>query len=230
MRKKDKIDEWISSEYGEREEELFKKIQRKLNLSDPTPATAPKRKRFSSRKLWAICAPVATCFLIGVSSLLYFAVFKPSPAPTIPNKNRYCSQEDYKARPADRTLKEYSEQNENKILYFDWYEYADEVISSVYILNETAEIIAFQEIIVNGETGNYIEFNTTDNYTEIEEFSSYTQNCKLTHQIGNTTIYWAYNRSDGQMYWEYEGYRYYLTVIGPTDSTSALALISELFE
>ncbi len=226
MRKKDKIDEWISSEYGEKEEELFQKIQRKLNLPDP----APKRKCFSARKLWAICAPVAASVFIGIPLILYFAVFKPSPVPTPPNKNRYCSQEDYKPATTEYTLKEYSQHNNNQILYFDWYEKADEVISTVFTLNETGETIAFKEQIVNGETGNIVSLGFSDIYTEIEEFSSYTQNCKLTHQIGNTTIYWAYNRSDGQMYWEYEGYRYYLTVIGPTDSTSALALISELFE
>jgi hypothetical protein len=47
------------------------------------------------------------------------------------------------------TLKEYSLQQDGKVLYFDWYNQVEELSNAKYFLNKTQEIIAFREIFYN---------------------------------------------------------------------------------
>ncbi len=227
MPKKDKIREWIADQYSEQDELLLAKIKNELGIED-APVQKSKRKRFSTRKLVAICSSVAAAVIITLSLALYFTVFQPNPTP--PNKSRYCTQEDYTPKETTLTLKEYSTRDKINLLYFDWYDAADEMFHYEYVLNDTTETIAFQEQIVNSETGYFIDFTVTDNYTEIEELRNYTDNCNLKQKIKSTTVFWAYDNTDGQMYWEYEGYKYYLTISGPNTSDEAFALVAELFE
>ena len=227
MSKEDKIHEWIESQNSERKQRHLEKLQTELGIQTEIPQ--PKlRKRFFTRKLVAICSSAAVTIVITLSLVLYFTVFHPNPTPT--EKSRYCTQEDYTVSKTTMTLKEYGEQEEKNLLYFDWYDSADEIVSSIYALNDTAEIIAFEEEIVNGNTGNIARLGVTDNHTEIEEFTPYKNNCKRQTKIDTVTVFWEYNRSDGQMYWEYEGYKYYLTIMGPSTSDEAFALVAELFE
>ncbi|MBQ8658636.1 MAG: hypothetical protein IJ506_05830 [Clostridia bacterium] len=227
MSKEDKIHEWIESQNSERKQRHLEKLQKELGIQTEIPQ--PKlRKRFFTRKLVAICSSAAVAIVITLSLVLYFTVFHPNPTPT--DKSRYCTQEDYTVSKTTMTLKEYGEQEEKNLLYFDWYDSADEIIDSLYALKDTNEEIAFKEFIVNGLTGNIIYLSVTDNYTEIEEFQEYKNNCTFEYKIQNTTIFWFYRNNDGQMYWEYEGYKYYLTIMGPSTSDEAFALVAELFE
>ena len=156
----------------------------------------------------------------------------PPPSEQAPpeDQNRYCTQAEYTADETTMTLKEYSLENDGKILYFDWYENLDNLESFSYSLNSTKEVIAFREELLHSDTGFFITLYVTDNHTELEELDNFKNTCLETTNVKNVEIKYAYGKSGGYSMWEYNGYRYYMESYDVPTLEYTLGLIEELLQ
>lgn len=208
-------------------------LKERLGIEEPAEPIKLPKKRFSFwiKKL----SPALAAILIfgGIGTNIYFETFHQAETPEPPqepqDQTRYCAQSEYTKNEVSMTLKEYSLQNGDNILYFDDYDIAEDLFDYSYSLNETSEIIAFKEEYFNIDNGYYIILSITDIFTEIEEFSFYKKQCSNETLIGNIKVnYHFYNI--GYTTWEYNGYRYYMETDGPATLEETLALVEELLQ
>ena len=218
MSKDDKIHQWIETQNPEKKAASLAALKQSLGI----PEQAPKKARFVWRKLVPVFVSIALVLGIGVFALIKFLPAEEE------NKNRYCTLADYSSTQTQLTLKEYGEQIGDALLHFNWYENATK-FNFIYTLNETEEYIGFKEELFNSLTGTNIVLYVTDIYTELQELDFFKATCTKESVVESINVKWAFNPlNGGNMYWEYEGFRYYLTAIGPTTSDEALELVAEL--
>ncbi len=218
MSKDDKIHQWIEAQNPEKKAASLAALKKSLGI----PEQAPKKPRFVWRKLAPVFVSVALVLGIGVFALIKFLPAKEE------NKSRYCTLTEYSSAETQLTLKEYGEQIGENILYFNWYDNATP-FNLIYTLNETEEYIGFKEELTSTLTGTNTVLYVTDIYTELQELDFFKTTCTKESVVESVKVCWEFNPfSGGNMYWEYEGFRYYLTAIGPTTSDEALELVAEL--
>ena len=141
---------------------------------------------------------------------------------------RYCTQADYTISDAGQTLKEYAQSTGTNLLYFDWYDTAEYLEDNVYRLNDSDEVVCFQEDIISGETGESIVLYVVDNNTEIDILSRYRSSCTSNVDISGISVYWTTNLVEARAYFTYENYTYYLSLDQPMEENSILSLIETL--
>ena len=61
------------------------------------------------------------------------------------NKGRYFTSQSYEIVATQSTLKEYAQEIGKDLLYFDWYAETDHFKDRAWRLNDTQELICFQE-------------------------------------------------------------------------------------
>lgn len=218
MSKDDKIHQWIEAQNPEKKAANLAALKQSLGI----PEQAPKKPRFVWRKLVPVFVSVALVLGIGIFALVKFLPAQED------NKNRYCTLTEYSSTETQLTLKEFGEQIGKDLLYFNWYDNATR-ISRLYTLNNSKDELGFKEELFHSLTGTNVVLYVTDIYTELEELDFYKTICFKESVIENINVHWFFDSLDGaSMYWEYEGFRYYLTAIGPTTSDEALELVAEL--
>ena len=224
-------------------------LQTRLGLKEePAP-----RKSFFRHPATIVVSSVCAVAIIGVSvglgiyrssltqaktpstpSTPVVPVTPPSEQPPPQDQNRYCTQAEYTPKKVETTLKEYSAQYNNDILYFDWYNSLDYLKSTAYYLNATLEttpeVIAFKEELMHSDTGFFVTLYVMDNHTELEELSIFKNTCLETATVNNVEIKYSYGKSGGYSMWEYNGYRYYMQSHDVPTLEYTLGLIEELLQ
>ena len=235
MSKEDKFHQWIEEQNQEEKAQAFERLKAELGLPDVQPTKKAKKPfSFWLKRLVPICTAIIICIGIGIGTGIYLSsnqqVEKPEePSQPPQDQTRYCAQSEYTKNEVSTTLKEYSLQKGDNILYFDDYEVAVDLFNYSYTLNDTGEIIAFKEEYFNLNNGYLIFLSITDNLIELEEFQLYKNKCKELITINTITVnYYFYNT--GYTTWEYNGYRYYLETIGPATLEETLALVEKLLQ
>ena len=208
-------------------------LKERLGIEEPAEPIKLPKKRFS---FWIkkLSPALAAIFVFGgIGTNIYFETFHQAETPAPPqepqDQTRYCAQSEYTKNEVSMTLKEYSLQNGDNILYFDDYDVAEDLFDYSYTLNDTGEIIAFKEEYCNIDNGYLIFLSVTDNLTEMDEFIVYKNQCADKIILNSITI--NYHFYDiGYTTWEYNGYRYYLETIGPATLEETLDLVEELLQ
>ncbi len=161
-----KLHKMIEEEGREETARAWARLEARLNEMPQynTPKQSKKRLSPKLKKILVSCASVAVVVAAGLGFSLGFGLQKPI------DDNRYCSVGDYSKENVDLTLKQYSEANENKILYIDWYNELEDNYSIQFKLKENNEVICFQENITDVNY-NYITISVTDNKTELDIFN-----------------------------------------------------------
>ncbi|MBQ8283803.1 MAG: hypothetical protein IJX75_01795 [Clostridia bacterium] len=227
----------FEKDWDEEKKAGWERLKMRLNITEePTPPPIPQKKNFfsSPARLVTVCASVALLIGIGIGVGIGFSnpptpqVQSSSSAEIPPDENRYCTQSEYTIEETGITLKEYSLQNDGKILYFDWYENLDGIDKSIYFLNESQEIIAFKEELLHSDTGYSVILSVTDNHTQLEDFNGYTTTCTEQTNISNISIQYRHNKTIGYAMWEFDGYKYYMEVQNIMSQNELFALVEEL--
>lgn len=221
MSRERKFHNLIKNQNLEEKDRLWEKIEKELGNENIT-VVVPRKKKFPMGRFVAIassCVAVVTVAAVTISHFL----------PHEENDNRYRTQADYEKFSTDMTLKEYAQDIGKELLYFNWYEEAELIEDTIYKLNDTNEIICFQEDIINGETGQAIKFYVVDNKTKMDILESFYTRCRDTTQIKDIKVYWISGLNEANAYFEYDHYNYYLTVDAPESSETILELIGTLF-
>ena len=195
----------IEEEGREETARAWARLEARLNEMPQynTPKKSKKRISTKLKKILVSCASVAVVVAAGLGFSLGFGLQKPI------DDNRYCSVGDYSKENVDLTLKQYSEANENKILYIDWYNELEDNYSIQFKLKENNEVICFQENITDLDY-NYITINVTDNKTELDLLNKFNSELGEETLIKNTTITYFVNNHIAYAKFEKQEYRYYV--------------------
>ena len=124
--------------------------------------------------------------------------------------SRYCAEGDYYTEQINLNLKEYSQQLNSNLLYFDSYD-SFEYVDSVYKLKDKDEVICVVEEVVDEVNEYNLTISITDNRTTLQSLSEF-ELCKNTEAVSAKTVYWFYNYGYAYAKFEHKGYVYYLTV------------------
>ena len=220
MSRERKFHNLIKNQNPKEKDRLWEKIEKELGNENIT-VVVPRKKKFPMGRFVAIAS---SCVLI--MTIATIALWKFLPQET---GSRYCTQDQYQGTKTDMTLKEYAKENNKELLYFDWYEKADWLENTIYQLNNTNEIICFQEDMINGETGIFISLYVVDDKIKMEMLDSFYTRCEEKNTVENIEVYWNYSMKEANAYFEYNNYNYYLTVDAPETSETILELIGTLF-
>lgn len=227
MSKERKFHQFIEKQNREEKDRVWEKIQQKeterLAPKKETRTVPPNKKPFPWRKWATVAASSLVVVLLGVFALVKFFPWDSNE----PNNNRYFTNQSYQSQETQTTLKGYSEEIGENLLYFDWYLETDYVKDYVWQLKDTEEIICFREVIVDINTGCTIELLVTEADTTLEALSS-DENTDRESEIKGTKINWTGTSIRAYGNFEYEEYRYYLRVEEPIDENYILTLIEEL--
>ena len=224
MGKKD-IHQLIEEINSEGKESLRVKVKERLSLpvetvqehSNPAPSPFKKHRRvFASISAALAVASLAIVLPIALNR------------DTVPHE-RYCYAADCVKTDIDYSLKDYSERNKLSLLYLDWYEVADEIQTQIFVNeNNSSDIIYFQEMIVNGETGSIVTLSITDLYTKVDIFEEVKTSCESTAYISSVKVSWGYMFVKGAAYFEYSGHRYIIELVRPMAEDSVLDLVKSM--
>lgn len=233
MSKENKPYKNLGQQWEAEKQENWERLKERLGIEEPVrPAVSKKSAVWSPKRIAAACASAVLLVGVSVGAGVYFSSLpeqvdnSSSPEDQI----RYCTQAEYTPDEVSMTLKEYSLQNNGNILYFNWYDKVEDLKDFSYTLNDTQEIIAFKEEFFNIDNGYNIILSVTDNHTEMEHLSSYKLNCSEKTTIKEIEVQYRFNKTGGYIMWEYEGYRYYMQVMGIMSSDELFALVEELLQ
>ena len=201
-------------------ERVLKRERERLGLTEEDVAR-PIKKPFPVKRFWAICAPSLATVVLGISLFAFIL-------PHLKKEDiRYCEASEYTVVESAKTLKEYGEEIEQDLLYFQWYTQTDYLKDYEYQLNDTQEIICHEEELVDSSTSCLISIWVTDNKTNLDIFNHY--NSLTNHEkIKNTKVTWEFDSKYAYSTFEYDGYNYYLEVKNPIDEEYILELTEQL--
>lgn len=230
MSKQERPQEDLAEQWEKDKQANWEALKARLGLDDPIHPIPPRKHAFSPRRIVALCAASFVGLGVCVGAGFFVSSFFKDVTPTDPN--RYCAQGDYEKILTEMTLKEFSLQNNNKICCFDETDSITIFSTYTYNLKATGEIVAFQENFLYNNYGYNISLNVTDNHTEIYDFDNYKGACIDSTIVDNIEIKYYH---DDMMYanesmWEYDGYRYYMSVQNIATEQDLFDLITLLTE
>ena len=226
MSRERKFHELIEQQNREEKDAVWAKLQQKeaeREQEKPAPVL-PQARSFSWRKWTPILASSFAAVVIGGFATWGFLSLTNG---NNDNNGRYFTSQSYEKVLTQRTLKEYAQKIEKSLLYFDWYQETDFLEDYAWQLNDTQEIICFQEEIIDINTGCKIKLFVIEADTTIENFSV-EEETDRNSEIKQVQIDWSYSKFRAYATFIYEDYAYYVRVDEPMDEKHILALVEEL--
>ncbi len=176
---------------------------------------------FSNRR--NIIIMVSSALVLLTAAILMLVFLLPEPLPP----KRYCAMGDYRIEPSMVSIEDYSEQSNLDLLYFDWYKDAEYVVETHYKLIDTDEVVCLKEELIDS-FGNYISFYITDNNTEIDILTNYSETCNLSLIINNVEVNWGYYVNTTRVSFNYEDWSYYLSIQSIVEQSTVENLLKTL--
>lgn len=231
MSKQERPQEDLAEQWEKDKQANWEALKARLGLDDPIHPIPPRKHAFSPRRIVALCAASFVGVSVCVGAGFFVSSFFKDVTPTDPN--RYCAQGDYEKYATEMTLQEYSLQNDAKICHFDPTTQNVTIVStSTFNLKSTNEIVAFQEHIEYNDYGYDIILNVTDNHTEVYDFDNYKGTCIDFAHVNDIEINYSHDSLffSNKSMWEYDGYRYYMSVQNIATEDELFDLITLLTE
>lgn len=226
MSRERKFHELIEQQNREEKEAVWAKLQQEdAEKQEKSAPALPKARSFFGRKWVTIAASSLAVVVIGAFSTWGFLSL--NDGKNNDNKGRYFTSQSYETVEVQYTLKEYAQEIEKNLLYFDWYAETDHLKDVAWQLKDTQEIICFQEEIIDINTGCKVKIFIIEADTEIEDLSRDMETDRKS-EIGEVPIDWNYSRFGACANFVYEDYKYYVRVDEPIDENHILDLVEEL--
>ncbi len=176
---------------------------------------------FSNRR--NIIIMVSSALVLLTAAILMLVFLLPEPLPP----KRYCAMGDYRIEPSMVSIEDYSEQSNLDLLYFDWYKDAEYVVETHYKLIDTDEVVCLKEELIDS-FGNYISFYITDNNTEIDILTNYSETCNLSIIINNVEVNWGYYVNTTRVSFNYNEWNYYVGIQSIVEQSTVENLLKTL--
>lgn len=157
---------------------------------------------FSNRR--NIIIIVSSALVLLTAAILMLVYLLPEPLPP----KRYCAMGDYYIVSSDISIKEYSEQNDLSLFYFEDSEYA---VYEHYKLKDDDEIICLKEEL-SDEDGNYISYYITDKNTEIDILTNYSNLCINKINVKTVDVNWVVHMNTTLITFNQGDWNYYINI------------------
>lgn len=224
--KYNKIDDAIESVNNEKKTEMRAQLHARLGIQVCDEKPIKRRRRFFDYKAIAFGS-------IGLCAVCLAIILPIAFRDTAPNKQdryKYTSSE-LSHSDLGYNVKEYAELLGKNLLYVDWYDIADDCITSKYFLpNDENNIIYISEDLCNGETGDHVRMLIIENSIDIDAFEFIKESCGLTFEYNNILIKWSYDTAASQAYFEYDGYEYIMRLFEPTEREAILDIVKDMLQ
>ena len=220
MKEKD-IHNLIEQQEPEKKQAAFKRIQERLNIAEvPAVQTAKPKKSVKKRAFaWSAVMAVALCLAIVLPITL-------TGTPDV--KDRYCVAGDYETYPTEFNIEQYASNINQKILFVDWYDIAEECLTDLYVnVNDRNDMIYLQELLVNGETGEIVDLYITDKRTKVDILSRW-DSCTTVKQLEDTEVLLDVTFQSLFATFKYGYFVYYLEITNVDSESRALEIIASM--
>jgi len=212
----------IESDNPEYKKAVYQKIESKLNLS---AKKAEKKPNIWHNIAFRRTAIAAMAMLIVCLAIAIPLALKDKDKPDV----RYCYMADCEKIELDCNAMEYASQNSSSILFVDWYDVAEEVITTLYVNKaDNQDIVYIEEVIINGETGDIIKVSVCDVSTKVDILEAYANICVVEAMIKGNKVLWRYDMMLSKAFFEYNGYKYYLELSYPMIENAILEIVEAM--
>lgn len=212
----------IESDNPEYKKAVYQKIESKLHLSAKKAEQKPNIWRNIAFRRTAIAAMAV---LIVCLAVIIPLALKDKDKPDV----RYCYTADCEMIELDCNARDYASQNSSSILFVDWYDVAEEVITTLYVNKaDNEDIVYIEEVIINGETGDIIKVSVCDVSTKVDILEAYANICVVEAMIKGNKVLWRYDMMLSKAFFEYNGYKYYLELSYPMTENAILEIVEAM--
>ena len=217
------IDNTIENAGCEKKEQLRAQLHTRIGVPQKERQIKSRRKISLKALAFGIAGMCAVCLAIVLPISLYN-----NTTPSSQDKFTYAAV-DFLYDDLGLTIKEYSEQTGKNLLYIDWYDVADECVTTKYYLpDKEDDIIYIAEDLINGETGDCVWFAVVETNVFIDELETVRDICDMSYEYNNTQINWSYNINISRAYFVYQGYKYYFKLDYPTSEQAILDIVKDM--
>lgn len=231
MSKESKFHNLIEQQENEHKQEVWDRIKSDVeddsNLTADTVQVSENTLSINPKKIYI---PIITVLAVLAVVLILIFTLKPDTPNNPIDDLRYCSKTDYSINDTTQTLKEYSQETNKGLLYFDWYDETELCNDKLFQLNSNNEIICIKESIVDIDTGSLVTVSVTDNRTVVDFLENFENSCSFTHNFNGTEIKWSTSEFESKAMFEYESNIYYITVADPFEENYIITLIEQLLK
>ena len=234
------IEKMIEQQKAKGENRVWEKLEASIEWKEKTPAQS---KRKVQKKWWRMGACAAALALLVVGVWVGGSLFSPTHSTdgsassegasteesvsSFEEEHRYCTTSDYTVELSEKNIKEISLENEENILLFNWYDRKEYSETHLYKLNESDEVIAIQEKIIDGETGIDINFLIVKNNIELQIVDKFVEYCKDRVNIQGIDILYHFGETS-YITFKYEDFTYYISTMSLSSQEEILSLVEEL--
>lgn len=208
MRERD-VHNLIEQQNPEAKRRIWERISSQLDLTpaEPQPKKPVKKKRWS----WAFIAMAVVC-VVTLSIVLPITLRGNDDVVDEP-QIRFCDSNSYTVDSLGQTLKEYSSEHNKNFLYVDWYDISEETTTRyAFITEDKTDIVFWEEMFINGETGEELTISITDNKTKVDKFEEFEKKYNEI-EVNKIKVKLKTNNTQSSMAsFEYNNYNYYLNI------------------
>lgn len=221
MIEKDKEVLQIEEKFKDDLDAVYERIHVQVEQNIVKQAQLRKKRQQLTYKMASIAVALV---LVVTLSIVLPIVLQPDDNTVLRYNDTNLAYED-----VEYTLKEYVESLGEEVLYLDWYETADECITTRYYdVNNAETTVYIKEILFN--EGYRVELSVLKNNDNIivETFDSEWFEAKNT-TIHNVSMTYLLNINSCNVKFEYEGYKYYLSFLNTANMDFITATIESMF-
>lgn len=216
------VHQLIEEKASQRKARIYEQIREETERSVIEGVKARQRRKHLYAKL---CPAIAAVFVVAICLAVVLPIVLTNDESTI---HRYDSAE-ISYMDADFTLKEYAEQTDLNILYFDWYESFCQTFKYT-ALSDPQNVICVQEQITNPESGITVNISVMKHNIEIESFDNFVNSTLSLTLQNHVVINYQANIDNTKVKFEYNGYKYYLNFVDTGDINIVQETIESMFK
>ena len=211
MLKEQEFDELLEQQDEQNKKTIWGKINNRIDdiavEIQSADVLVMKKNTVRDKKHTLVIVAIIIAIIFTITGILLWRL--------LPTKNdiRYCQVGEYFSEETTLTIKQYTQENDLGVLYFDYYNEWDYMGGLLYKLNDSDEVVCLQEDIID-PNGIMLTYYITDNLTEIDFLAAFKTVCRESNRINNTTIYWHEEMQEANALFEYNGFRYYIKAQG----------------
>lgn len=221
------IDNAIENADCEKKEQLRAQLHTRIGLPQQEERHTKSKRRVFSLK--TVSLGLAAMCVVCLAIVLPISLREDTEPEPLQKKYTYSSVDLCDAA-LGLTIKEYSEKIGKNILYIDWYDIAEECVTTKYFLPENEnEIIYITEDLLNGETGDYVCIYVVEANISVDVLDALRDFCTLNYEYNSISIHWMCNAEESRAFFEYSGYKYYVSLDYPMSEEAILDIVKEMF-
>lgn len=223
------IDNAIENVNSDKKEEMRAQLYARLGIAERQEQQTKRLPRILNIKsfVFGLTGILAVCLAIVLPISLRDYTVPP------PSQSRYTYvAADLEHAEFDMTVKEYAEKTGNDLLYVDWYDIADECITTKFFLpDDESNIIYISEDLYNGETGDHVWLAVTDKNINVDILDHIEEMNGSYYEYSDIKIKWSYEfMALATACFEFSDYKYYVQLFFPLAEQDIFDIVNAMLK